>query len=285
MFAVLFAHFALSLISFVSLIATQPVADNLFTDWGSSDLTDATTSDSDGQFLSSDANSGQLLAFNDDPSSNTFMSDFSTADSFGQTSTTDTPLGMSSTSDSPWDLSNTDTALDMSNIDSSLDMSNMFLDSTPLDSLGNTAYDPSGSDEQTFSDFSNDLSGNDLSGNDASSLDLLADGSTGDCSRFRPSSPSRKRRKRETACKNTEYTDAGANFLSRSAAQQAETYKKLVCPADHFGAAVSIPVCSSADPTKTVRMGPHTPPFPDSDTLADSNLRASSAIPPLSHVY
>lgn len=247
MFALLSAHFSLLLISFILPIATQPFADNLFTDWTSSDLNDVTISDSNSQFLPGDTNTDQLLAFNNDPASNMFTSDsltsdFSTSDSLNQAST-----------------------------DPPLDMSNTFLDSTPLDSLDTTAFDPSVSYEQALPDLLGDLSGS-----DAYSPDLLADNASGGCS-FSPSSPSRKSRKRENTCQAPSDSHGAGDkkvdgFFQKTAAEQAEAYKKLVCPSAHWGKAVSIPVCSSADPTKTVRMGPYAPVFPDSDTLADSTL-------------
>lgn len=246
MFSLLSAHFHLLLISLISLTATQSFADDLFTDWAPSDLTDASISDSNSQFLSSDTNTDQLLAFNDDPSSNIFTSDSPTINSFGQTSTTNPPL----------------------------DTSNMFLDSTPLDALDTTGFTPSDSDEQALPDLPNDPLGA-----DATSPDLLANGATGDCSSFRPSSSSKKSRKREeTTCTAEELHDAGAGFFGKSDAEKAEQFKKIVCPSDHFGAAVSIPVCSSSNPLLTQRVPLNAPHYPDSDTLLGSKLRTLSPV-------
>ena len=253
MFARLSIHFSLSLIPFVSFIATQSLADNLFTDWTSSDL-----SDSNNQFLSDNVNNDQLLAFNDDLSSNIFTSEASTNDFSTFDSSTTNPLNQAST-------------------EPPLDMSNMFLDSTPLDSLDTVALDSSGSDDtQALPDLPNDPLGG-----DAMTPDLLADNSSGGCSSFRPSSSSRRRRKREATdavCPDPSYgasaeiEQAKKGFFDKSADEKNEAYKRIVCPSAHYGAEVSIPVCSSPDPTKNAWMGNFSPIFPNTETLADSKL-------------
>ena len=267
MFARPSTHFFLSLISFISLIATQSFADDLFTDWTPSDLNDVTISDSNNQLFPGDTNTDQLLAFNNDPSSNMFTSDSSTSDFSTINPSTSDPLNQAAT-------------------DPPLDMSNMFLESTPLDSLYTTAFDPSVSDEQALPDLPSDLFASDIT-----SPDLLADNTSGGCSSFRPSSSSRKSRKREstgTSCQSPdkdnsygareEIDSAMKGFFDKSAAEQAEAYKRIVCPSAHYGKAVTIPVCSSPDPTKTARMGLLSPVFPDSETLADSTLCKSSLV-------
>lgn len=263
MFARLFTHFFLSLISFISLIATQSFADDLFTDWTTSDLNDVTIPDSNSQLFPGDINTDQLLAFNNEPSSNMFTSDFFASDFSTVNPSTSDPLNQVAT-------------------DPPLDMSNMFLDSTPLTSLDTTAFDPSVSNELALPDLPSDLFGS-----DATSPDLLAGNPSGGCSSFRPSSSSKKSRKRESAgqaCKDNSYgaqeeiDSAMQGFFDKSAAAQAEAYKKIVCPSAHYGKAVQIPVCSSPDPTKTARMGLLSPVFPDSETLADSTLSKSSLV-------
>lgn len=235
------ALLSLPLISLISFIATQSVADNLFTDWAPSDLNDATISDSNSLAPGGGTNTDQLLAFNDDPASNLLTSDYQPPSDGVDGSLQATNL------------------LDdnQASTNAPLDMSNMFLDSTALGSPN----------DQALPDLSNDLIGS-----DPTPPGLLADGASADCSSFKPSSSSKKRRKRGNACDAADFHAAGANFFQKSAAAQAESYKKFVCPVEHYGAAVTIPVCSSADPTKTVRMGPYSPTYPDSDVLADSNL-------------
>lgn len=254
MFALPFTHFPL-LISFISLVATLPVADNLFTDWTPSDLNDFSTSDSSSQFVAGDSNTDQLLAFNNDPSPNLFTSDSSTSDPLNQASA--------------------DTSL--------LDTSNMFLDSTPLDSLDTTSFIPPVFDEQALP-----VLPSDLFSSDAISPDLLADNPSGGCS---PPSSSRKSRKRESAgaaCPSPdqensygareEIDQAKKGFFDKSGAAQSEAYKQIVCPSAHFGAAVSIPVCSSPDPTMNSLMGQLSPTYPGSETLADSTLCQSPTL-------
>lgn len=237
MFARLSIHFSLSLISFVSLIATQSLADNLFTDWTTSDLNDATPNN---------INNDQLLAFNNEPSSNMFTSD----------SLTTNPLNQAPT-------------------EPSLDTSNMFPDSTSLDSLDTITLDSSVSNDQpALLNLPNDPLGV-----DAMSPDLLADNVSGACSL--PSSSSRRSRKRqstEAVCSDSSYGASGEieaakkGFFEKTTEAKNEAYKRIVCPSAHYGAAVTIPVCSSPDPLKNAWMGALSPIYPHSETLADSKL-------------
>lgn len=256
MFARPSTHFCLLQIFFISLIATQTFADNLFTDWAPSNLNDVTISDSN--------NNDQLLAFNNEASSNMFTSDSSTNDFSMFDSSTTVPLNQASTGNPP------------------LDTSNMFLDSTPLDSLDTVAFDSSGfDDKQALPALPNDPLGG-----DATSPDLLANGASGGCSSFGPSSSRRKTGKRESADMNCpappskensfgaqpEINAAKEGFFDKDSTAKNEAYKRIVCPSAHYGAAVTIPVCSSPDIDKMAWSGFLVKIYPGSLSLADSTL-------------
>jgi hypothetical protein len=247
----------------ISYIATVVAADDLFTDFTGTDLNldsinwDAATSDSNNVLLPNDADpSGQLLAFNDNQESSPF-----------------TNLGQPPTD-----------GLDDKSANWLLDNSMPWPDSPDINQFSTSALDDGTLDlspgtNQASSELFDEF---DPSGQLPAS-DLVASGVPGSCSSFRPSSPSRRHRKREDltpsggsqtkeqdVCANSP-TQLPENFFGASSKVQAKIYSTYVCPSTDFPAAL-LPVCSSIVPTNNQYIPAGSSINPDSHTLFDSSL-------------
>ena len=267
-------------ISLISLLATFAVADNLFTDWGNSNL-DTTNSDlnptgfdaSSDSLFNSDATDNQLLAYNDNAAPSPFTSDSVQYSSDGLL-----PADQLSTTPLPDDTSNL--FLDTTASSASSDVNNNDLYSF----LGNdpAGTDPSGTDLLGSDPAGTDPSGTDLLGSDpfggdATGSDLLAASPGGGCSAYRPPSRGRKARRDDVCTVGADgNTHPPYGFMEKSQEEQAKIYGNAVCPTEHWPDGAQTPVCSSADPSKSVLKAITAAISPDSMILADSNLCQSS---------